>query len=163
MATSPRRRGTFNGTRDDGLDLNFAQRLLLANENAVTNIADLWAAAAINVDNKDPFESDSETERDMDQTELVDADLLEPLATADGEEMSSAEAPAPSPPAIRPHRPSIAAFMAAHPHRPSVSFSPPTRPTISLPLRSPDRPSASKTFPFRQLTFFLSSLLKKLK
>lgn len=41
-------------------DLNFAQRLLMANENAVTNIADLWVAAAINVDNEDPFESDSE-------------------------------------------------------------------------------------------------------
>jgi len=41
-------------------DLNFAQRLLMANENAVTNIADLWVAAAINVDNENPFESDSD-------------------------------------------------------------------------------------------------------
>lgn len=43
-------------------DMNFAQRLLLANENAVTNIADLWVAAAINADNEDPFESESEIE-----------------------------------------------------------------------------------------------------
>ncbi|TFY51331.1 hypothetical protein EVJ58_g10625, partial [Rhodofomes roseus] len=43
-------------------DLNFAQRLLMANENAVTNIADLWVAAAINVDNEDPFESEDEFE-----------------------------------------------------------------------------------------------------
>ncbi|KAF9467761.1 hypothetical protein BDZ94DRAFT_1287473 [Collybia nuda] len=59
-----RRRGSnYDGTREvggEGADLNFAQRLLMANENAVTNIADLWVAAAMNVDNEDPFESDSE-------------------------------------------------------------------------------------------------------
>ena len=44
-------------------DLNFAQRLLMANENAVTNIADLWVAAAINAENEDAFEeSDDEEE-----------------------------------------------------------------------------------------------------
>jgi hypothetical protein len=32
----------------------------MANENAVTNIADLWVAAAMNVDNENPFESDTE-------------------------------------------------------------------------------------------------------
>jgi hypothetical protein len=41
-------------------DLSFAQRLVLANENAVTNIADLWVASAMNVDNEDVFESDTE-------------------------------------------------------------------------------------------------------
>ncbi|EIN08381.1 major facilitator MFS-1 [Punctularia strigosozonata HHB-11173 SS5] len=41
-------------------DLNFAQRLVLANENAVTNIADLWVAAAMNVDNEEVFESDDD-------------------------------------------------------------------------------------------------------
>ncbi|PSS32052.1 hypothetical protein PHLCEN_2v2197 [Hermanssonia centrifuga] len=41
-------------------DLNFAQRLLMANENTVTNIADLWVASAMNVDNEDPFESEDE-------------------------------------------------------------------------------------------------------
>ncbi|KAI0316321.1 hypothetical protein OF83DRAFT_1173001 [Amylostereum chailletii] len=44
----------------DGADLNFAQRLLMANENAVTNIADLWVAAAMNVDNEEVFESEDE-------------------------------------------------------------------------------------------------------
>ncbi len=39
-------------------ELSFAQRLLMANENAVTNIADLWVAAAINVDNEEVFEND---------------------------------------------------------------------------------------------------------
>lgn len=45
-----------------GTDLNFAQRLLMANENTVTNIADLWVAAAINADNEDPFESEDESQ-----------------------------------------------------------------------------------------------------
>lgn len=39
-------------------EVSFAQRLLMANENAVTNIADLWVAAAINVDNEEVFEND---------------------------------------------------------------------------------------------------------
>lgn len=39
-------------------ELSFAQRLLMANENAVTSIADLWVAAAINVDNEEVFEND---------------------------------------------------------------------------------------------------------
>jgi hypothetical protein len=43
-----------------GTDLNFAQRILMANENTVTSIADLWVAAAMNVDNEDPFESEDE-------------------------------------------------------------------------------------------------------
>ena len=48
------------GARSFGADseLSFAQRLLMANENAVTNIADLWVAAAMNVDNEEVFEND---------------------------------------------------------------------------------------------------------
>jgi hypothetical protein len=57
--------------------------LLLANENAVTNIADLWVAAAMNVDNDDPFESDAEE----DEAEGEETNQDEPLATtADGDE-----------------------------------------------------------------------------
>ncbi|KAJ8462627.1 hypothetical protein ONZ51_g10778 [Trametes cubensis] len=53
--------------------MNFAQRLLMANENAVTNIADLWVAAAINADNEDPFESDDEYEEgEFDSEEAID-------------------------------------------------------------------------------------------
>ena len=64
-----RRRGSRGGQHQQPGDgqsggetppLNFAQRLLLANENAVTNIADLWVAAAMNVDNEDPFEDSDE-------------------------------------------------------------------------------------------------------
>jgi MFS family permease len=48
------------GPRSFGADseLSFAQRLLMANENAITNIADLWVAAAMNVDNEEVFEND---------------------------------------------------------------------------------------------------------
>ncbi|KDQ58534.1 hypothetical protein JAAARDRAFT_193093 [Jaapia argillacea MUCL 33604] len=45
-------------------EMNFAQRLLMANENAVTGIADLWVAAAMNVDNEEVFESDTEMMED---------------------------------------------------------------------------------------------------
>ncbi len=57
-------------------ELSFAQRLLMANENAVTNIADLWVAAAMNVDNEEVFEND-------------DAELEEPYESvfdADGDD-----------------------------------------------------------------------------
>lgn len=62
-----RRESNYDGAPSSvatGSDLNFAQRLLMANENAVTNIADLWVAAAINADNEDPFE-ESEDESDQ--------------------------------------------------------------------------------------------------
>ncbi|CCM06609.1 uncharacterized protein FIBRA_08888 [Fibroporia radiculosa] len=68
-ALSIRRRSTIDGFSSSvgtatGSDLNFAQRLLMANENAVTNIADLWVAAAMNVDNEDPFELESDFDDD---------------------------------------------------------------------------------------------------
>ncbi|KAJ7906286.1 hypothetical protein B0H13DRAFT_2020962 [Mycena leptocephala] len=74
MASSMRRRrgsNVDNNRESTTGDLNFAQRLLMANENAVTNIADLWVAAAMNVDNEDPFESDTETGSD-EERESVD-------------------------------------------------------------------------------------------
>ncbi|TEB34228.1 hypothetical protein FA13DRAFT_1729731 [Coprinellus micaceus] len=64
-STLRQRRGSnFEPARDstDTSDLNFAQRLLMANENAVTNIADLWVASAMNVDNDEVFESDDDIE-----------------------------------------------------------------------------------------------------
>ena len=77
MSSSVRRRrgSNYDGNREvsiseGGGDLNFAQRLLMANENAVTNIADLWVAAAMNVDNEDPFESDTEMGSDIDSLDL---------------------------------------------------------------------------------------------
>lgn len=52
------RAGSYAGQQSirDGPDLTFTQRLLMANENAVTNIADLWVAAAMNVDNEEEFD-----------------------------------------------------------------------------------------------------------
>lgn len=68
-----------------GSDLNFAQRLLMANENAVSNIADLWVAAAMNVDNEDPFESESDIDAEEavdEEDELQEADMFEQTPTA---------------------------------------------------------------------------------
>lgn len=59
--------------------MNFAQRLLMANENAVTNIADLWVAAAINADNDNPFESDDEYDEDEDEIDAEEALETTPL------------------------------------------------------------------------------------
>lgn len=75
-----RRRGSGLDTDNSGetSDLNFAQRLLMANENAVTNIADLWVAAALNVDSEDPFESDEGEETGLDDS-AGSLDLGEPL------------------------------------------------------------------------------------
>ncbi|KAI0056222.1 major facilitator superfamily MFS-1 [Artomyces pyxidatus] len=64
-STLMRRRGSSATAANDGgadSERNFAQRLLMANENAVTNIADLWVAAAMNVDNEEVFESETEEE-----------------------------------------------------------------------------------------------------
>ncbi|KAF9530140.1 hypothetical protein CPB83DRAFT_851026 [Crepidotus variabilis] len=132
-----RRRGSNMESVRDG-NTNFAQRLLLANEHAVTNIADLWVAAAMNVDNDDPFLSDSDIEEDVEDAE-------------DGQNAYGDEAVAgtSSPLAGRvpgSHRPSVATSL--HPsvttpprlsgQRPSVSFSPmPRRPS------STRRPSTS--------------------
>ncbi|KIK99195.1 hypothetical protein PAXRUDRAFT_823028 [Paxillus rubicundulus Ve08.2h10] len=62
----------------DSPDLNFTQRLLMANENAVTNIADLWVAAAMNVDTEEQYHLDAGIGSD------------EERARSDGEEYSEA-------------------------------------------------------------------------
>ncbi len=141
-----RRRGSaFDSVRDgvtDGSELNFAQRLLLANENAVTNIADLWVAAAMNVDNEDPFESDSETEQNDHFTEpisSVDVDSstnLESIIPDGDVETDSIDASPSMASTPRPHRPSIAASFRPSSHRPSVSFSPAIRSAVPRRLSS---------------------------
>ena len=64
--------------RSESSGLNFAQRLLMANENVVTGIADLWVAAAINADNEDVFLSESEGEDDDDLALDDDDDEVSP-------------------------------------------------------------------------------------
>ncbi|KAJ2915501.1 hypothetical protein MD484_g4920, partial [Candolleomyces efflorescens] len=123
-STMRRRRGSnLDAVRDsnEGTDLNFAQRLLMANENAVTNIADLWVASAINVDNEDVFESDDEDGLEGGN------ELLEGEGVGAGSSTLS-------PPYLG-HRPSTTSFGARRPsHRhPSVSF--------PAHLQSPRRPS----------------------
>lgn len=65
-------------------DMNFAQRLLMANEHAVTNIADLWVAAAMNVDNEEVFEDDSDLGAGDDEQPFLDSED----AVEDGPEQS---------------------------------------------------------------------------
>jgi hypothetical protein len=76
-------RSSFAGTT---ADLSFAQRILLANENAVTNIADFWVASAMNVDNDEVFESDAEEDP-------ADAPAQPTTSTATGAAGSSLSVP----------------------------------------------------------------------
>ncbi|GAW09030.1 major facilitator superfamily MFS-1 [Lentinula edodes] len=119
-------------------DMNFAQRLLMANENAVTNIADLWVAAALNVDNENPFESDSDVDSNQGDG---DSDFDDPL-----EDFADNDIPA-SPTTHFPRRSS----------RPSVSGSsirPAIGSTRQQPFGSPRRPSVpSRAIPIRQSSY----------
>ncbi|KAF8905262.1 hypothetical protein CPB84DRAFT_1705871 [Gymnopilus junonius] len=161
-----RRRGSHvDGVRDsvtEGSDLNFTQRLLLANENAVNNIADLWVAAAINVDNEDPFEPDSDIEEQEDleainsgehstteegAAQVVDPPLSTPVPSIPGSMSDSS----PIARLSRSHRPSSASSLqparaapsmrraSPLPHRPSVSFFP-------MSPGTPRRPSTPAIF-----------------
>ncbi|KAF5314615.1 hypothetical protein D9611_007169 [Ephemerocybe angulata] len=135
-STLRQRRGSnYDGVRDstDTSDLNFAQRLLMANENAVTNIADLWVASAMNVDNENPFESDEELEEE-DEFDFGTT-AIEGQDGGPSSQLSRPSRHRPSsgsllPPNLR--RPSSARRSSFR--RPSVSFSPtvhaPRRPSI---------------------------------
>lgn len=130
-ASVRRRRGSnLDSIRDgipEGSELNFAQRLLLANENAVTNIADLWVAAAMNVDNEDPFESDSDTEQAIGESARdaldaeFDAEAFDSPESVRRDSVSSSHATR----TPQPHRPSVTGSMAVSfrpsSHRPSMS------------------------------------------
>lgn len=54
----------------EGSEFNFTQRLLMANENAVTNIADLWVAAAMNVDHDEQYNFDPNMPMDEEQARV---------------------------------------------------------------------------------------------
>ncbi|KAH9478348.1 Major facilitator superfamily multidrug transporter mfsB [Psilocybe cubensis] len=137
-----RRRGSnFDSVRDsatEGADLNFAQRLLLANENAVTNIADLWVAAAMNADNEDPFEPDSDIEEGGEESnEMVEPGPRDEPLGADGAGTTTTT-PKLTPPIARLSRPS---------HRPSSTSSP-------LHTSSPLRHPSSSPIPHRSSVSF---------
>ncbi|KIM47000.1 hypothetical protein M413DRAFT_440546 [Hebeloma cylindrosporum] len=147
LGSSMRRRRGSGDAAAEGSDLNFAHRLLLANENAVTNIADLWVAAAMNVDNEDPFEPDSDVEEEEEEEEAAQPliDSTPDSTTASQREARAGLAP-PAPRLSRTHHPSITNSLhpsglgsrhaSPMPHRPSVTF-PPTpslrRPSTSVP------------------------------
>ena len=140
----------YDNIRDsttEGSDLNFAQRLLLANENAVTNIADLWVASAMNVDNEHPFEVDSDIEDD----DVNSLDLGAPLTgtntitsgiNSDNDPPLSGSPFGLRNPRIPTNFPRTNTINSLHPsipvssasHRPSVSFvAPPRRPSTNVP------------------------------
>ncbi|RDB29876.1 hypothetical protein Hypma_013955 [Hypsizygus marmoreus] len=134
-----RRRGSNMGSMRDGTgenaDLNFAQRLLMANENAVTNIADLWVAAAMNVDNDDPFESDTESGSE-DETESLDLGQVLNEDEDNSPDLTGREQrPSALPRLGQPHRPSMASSRPAR-------FGSPRRPSTTQHI-SPRHPSVS--------------------
>lgn len=123
-----RRRGSGAGearpSMVDHSDLNFAQRLLLANENAVTNIADLWVASAINVENEEVFESESDTEEEgVDDSQVIEDDTL--LASSSTIAGASTLAPPPNVGSAPTRKASMASLgfrrPQRSPRRPSVS------------------------------------------
>ncbi|OBZ67513.1 Protein ZINC INDUCED FACILITATOR 1 [Grifola frondosa] len=93
-----------------GSELNFAQRLLMANENAVTNIADLWVAAAITADNEDPFESESELDREGEEIEEANRLFRRDSAALSSHTLSN-----------KPSNTSFRPSSLSSPHRPSFS------------------------------------------
>ncbi|KAI0251216.1 hypothetical protein BJV78DRAFT_1361764 [Lactifluus subvellereus] len=143
------------GPRSFGADseLSFAQRLLMANENAVTNIADLWVAAAMNVDNEEVFEND-ETELEGPFENVFDLDGDDPndnpptgaedTATERGKRIASAFSPSvPSTrrsshasPFRRPSSPRHQASQSPQRRRPSLQYGTPGQPfEVAAPLR----------------------------
>ena len=123
-------------------ELSFAQRLLMANENAVTNIADLWVAAAMNVDNEEVFDND-ETELEGPFDNVFDLDGDDPndnlptgaddTATERGKRIASAFSPSvPSTrrssrasPFRRPSSPRHQASQSPQRRRPSLQYGTP--------------------------------------
>ncbi|KZV97199.1 major facilitator superfamily MFS-1 [Exidia glandulosa HHB12029] len=57
-----RRRGSGRGAGGEDHHLNFAQRLLMANETNVMSMTDLWVAAAINVESRSPLDEEEDEE-----------------------------------------------------------------------------------------------------
>lgn len=126
-AMSARAGSTSRG--NEGGELNFAQRLLMANEFAVTNMADLWVAAAINADNEDVFLSDTEF-GDENENPFQDEEEEEDSPTRIGRSSLAA----PSPGMLAPPSP-------ARTGRPSVSSARrPSNVSIVPRLGSPRRP-----------------------
>ncbi|KAJ7108561.1 hypothetical protein C8R44DRAFT_884628 [Mycena epipterygia] len=140
-----RRRGSNvdNNRESTTSDLNFAQRLLMANENAVTNIADLWVAAAMNVDNEDPFESDTEMDSDEERESIDDF--------GDVEDHSETDPLTPTPDRRTSRAPSMAGsanFRGPSTRRSSAGGA--LRPSR---LGSPRRPSGPQAIAIRQPSF----------
>ncbi|TFY76791.1 hypothetical protein EWM64_g7223 [Hericium alpestre] len=145
-STSRRPESTAQSLGREGADLNFAQRLLMANENAVTNIADLWVAAAMNVDGEEVFESDTEEEdaalSEQDAQEVDSEDEMDLLDTPTRKGRTYTRPPS----ALGPHR------LSSQQHRDSSSHTGPG-PRVSLAV--PRRQSAASGYSPRRTSFAL--------
>lgn len=121
-------------------DLTFAQRLLFANEQNVTNMANLWVAAAINADNEDPFYDESEVDltpageapggeegADQDSVFLPEEEDSRPVTPAGGPRLGQHRASS--------SRPSVSSSAAPR-FRPSFGFGPLTQLTAPSPRPS---------------------------
>ncbi|KAG8920704.1 hypothetical protein FRC00_009632, partial [Tulasnella sp. 408] len=123
-------------------DLTFAQRLLLANEQNVTNMANLWVAAAINADNEDPFYEESEA----DMTPAGETPGMEEGVDQESVFLPEDEDSRPATPAVAParlaqtrassSRPSFSSSAAGGRFRPSFGFGPLTQLTAPSPRPS---------------------------
>ncbi|KAL5641261.1 hypothetical protein ACGC1H_001670 [Rhizoctonia solani] len=74
-------------TNHDG-NIGLAQRLLMANENNVANMTDLWVAAAITADNEEVFEDWDSDLSDEDTRPQPSADASQPSADASPSQFS---------------------------------------------------------------------------
>ena len=101
------------GQGESVVELNFAQRLLMANELAVNNIADLWVAAAMNVDNEEVFMSDEE--------DFGDEEIEDPFRDDEDDDGELLLTPS-RPSRLSVPRPGMAGRLSTStPHRPSTS------------------------------------------
>ncbi|KAG9018555.1 hypothetical protein FRB90_011440 [Tulasnella sp. 427] len=135
-------------------ELTFAQRLLLANEQNVTNMASLWVAAAINADNEDPFYDESE----FDLTPAMDTPEVEERADQNSVFLPEEEDSRPVTPAghrvgPRPSssRPSFGSSAPGGRFRPSFGFGPLTQ--LNAPSPRPSHREVPGTTPHQTPRF----------
>lgn len=137
-------------------DLTFAQRLLLANEQNVTSMANLWVAAAINADNEDPFYDDEADMTPAGETPGMEEAIDQDSVFFPEEEESRPETPAGGPRLAQTRasssRPSFSSSQAAAPrYRPSFGFGPLTQ--ISAPSPRPSHREVPGTTPHQTPRF----------
>ncbi|QRW05140.1 major facilitator superfamily transporter [Ceratobasidium sp. AG-Ba] len=89
--------GFFGSYAPQNENIGLAQRLLMANEHNVTNMTDLWVAAAITADNEEVFEDwDSDLSGSEDENQQPGASHTSPNLTSPSSQISPGNQAAPS-------------------------------------------------------------------